>query len=215
MFFLALYRNKKFTSALAVLSTFVLGTAVGVASPQRSPLGVSYKTSLGLDLDGDHIPETATVRQHGSFYQVSIHFSTGRPKLRLRTYLGDDVGGLTLQVTDMNSDSEADIVLTSATSVRPVAVWLNHGNTNFRRVSARTYRLAFRYSGPRMKQQVRVQRDSISGVSNDKLSQAEPGVLLNTYTGLESVVLQESDPLTFDSWLAQVAWRGPPFSPHI
>lgn len=214
MFFLALCRNKKFISALAVLPIFVLGTAVGVASPQHSPQGVAYKTSLGLDLDGDHIPETATVRQHGSYYQVSIHFSTGRPKLKLRTYVGDDVAGLTLEVTDINSDSEADIVLTSATSSRPVAVWLNHGNASFRRINARPYRLAFRSNGPSLKQKVRIQRESVS-LSNDRLPPAEPRASFNTYSGLQSAVLAESDPLTFRFWLAQVAWRGPPFSPHV
>ena len=213
MFFLALYRNQKFTSGLAVLSTFVLGTAVAMA--QHAPQSVVFRTSLGMDLDGDRIPETATVKQRGSFYQVSIHFSTGRPRLKLRTFVGDDVAGLTLEVTDVNTDSEAEIVLTSATSIRPVAVWLNRGSATFQRVNLRSYRLVGRYTGPRLKQQARIHRDSIGRLSNHRLRQAELEISFKPCCGLQSIAGSESNPLTFDSWLAQAALRGPPFSPHV
>src|ERR1700741_2682838 len=133
-FFLRWYRNTKFIYRLAGLSVFLFGTVAGFASPKyAAPGGASYKTTLGIDLDGDHILETATIRQQGSFYQVSIHFSTGRPKLKLRTFVGDDVAGLTIDITDVNSDSEADLVISSATSIRPIAVWLNRGSANFQR----------------------------------------------------------------------------------
>src|SRR5215475_12744280 len=153
VFVLGWYRNKKFITGLVVLSTLLFWTAIGFGSPGdygRNTEKISYKGSLGLDLDDDHVPETVTVKQQGSFYHVSIHFSTGRPKLRLKTYVGDDEAGLSLEVADVNNDSLADLVVTSATSVWPIATWLNHGLENFLRVTSSTYSLTSRYSGPRL-----------------------------------------------------------------
>ena len=163
MFALEWYRNKKFITGLAALCTLLSWTGTGFASPGRyghNTEKISYKGSLGLDLDGDHVPETVTVKQQGSFYQVSIHFSTGRPKLRWKTYVGDDAAGLSLEVADVNNDSLADLVITSATSVWPVVTWLNHGSGNFQRVNSRTFCLTGRYNGPRLN------RRPISGWAN-------------------------------------------------
>jgi hypothetical protein len=210
---LRLYRNKIFISGFAALSAFVLLTAVGFAS-SKSAQGITYKTSLGVDLDGDHIPETAVVRQRGSFYQVSIHFSTGRPKLRLRTYVGDDVAGLVLEVADVNSDSEADVVITSATSIWPVAVWLNRGGTKFHRVAGRAFALAGGYNGPRLQQKPSNRPDAVGGLSNDRL-QAEFGTSFSPYTRSQDFVPVQAPELRFKPGPTQVAPRGPPSAEHI
>jgi hypothetical protein len=210
---LKLYRNKIFISGFAVLSAFVLLTAVGFAS-SKSAQGMTYKTSLGIDLDGDHIPETAVVRQRGSVYQVSIHFSTGRPKLRLRTYFGDDVAGLVLEVADVNSGSEADVVISSATSIWPVAIWLNRGSANFHRVTGRAFTLAGGYNGPRLRQKPSNRPDAVGSLSNDRL-QAEVGTSFSPYTGSQDFVPVQAPELRFESGPTQVSPRGPPSAEHI
>src|SRR5438876_4612052 len=122
---LTLHRTKVvLTRLFAVTFVFLLPNWVAA-----SPAGISYRISLGHDLDGDHIPETATIRQCGHIFQVNIHFTTGRPKLRLTTYLSEGVAGLTFEATDVNNDNKDDLVLVSATSFTPIAVWLNQGKT--------------------------------------------------------------------------------------
>lgn len=216
-FFLRWYRNTKFISCVAALSAFLFGTAASFAAPPKSsaPTSISYKTTLGIDLDGDHIPETATVRQRGSFYQVSIHFSTGRPKLKLRTFVGDDVAGLTIEITDVNSDSEADLVISSATSVRPIAVWLNRGSANFQRVSVRTYGPRGRFTGPRLRKEPGNHSAPTGHLSNDRLIQAELADSLSFSPGLQDVFPSQSHQSTYQFWLAEVAPRGPPSAPHV
>src|SRR2546425_5697815 len=113
---LKLHRNKIVISSLTVLLVFLFGTNATYASHQKADGRISYRTELAQDLDGDHKPETATIRQCGYLYQVNIHFTTGRPKLRLTTYLTEGVAGLSFQTTDINNDNKGDLVIISATS---------------------------------------------------------------------------------------------------
>ena len=215
-FFLRWYRNTIFISCVAALSVFTFGTASGFASPKYvAPGGISYKTTLGIDLDGDHIPETATIHQRGSFYQVSIHFSTGRPKLKLRTFVGDDVAGLTIEITDVNSDSEADLVVSSATSVRPIAVWLNRGSANFQRVNVRNYGPRGHFTGPRLRKEPGKHTAPTGHLSNHRLIQAELGDSFSFSPGLQDLLPSQNHPSTYQFWLAEVAPRGPPSVPHV
>src|SRR5207237_9214088 len=104
------YRNKTVISGLALLFVFLFRAEV-VSAAHRHSDQFSYHTRLGNDLDGDHIPETATIRQNGSIYQVSIHFPPDRPKLRLRTYITGGISDLSFETTDVNNDSKGDLVL--------------------------------------------------------------------------------------------------------
>src|SRR5215813_332638 len=132
---LKLSRNKKYITVLTLLSAFFLASFSAHAAGRRDPSRISYRTQLGADLDGDHIPETASVRHLGYVYQVSIHFTTGRPKLRLLTHLTEGLAGLSFETTDVNNDNKRDLVLISATSLEPIGVWLNQGKAKFRKVN--------------------------------------------------------------------------------
>jgi hypothetical protein len=211
---LKLYRNKKVITGLAVLLTLLSGAAIASASPQKFAPGFSYKTKLARDLDGDHIPETATVRQRGSFYQVSIHFTTGRPKLRLRTYVTDDLAGLTVDIADVDHDTRADLVINSATSVWPVAVWLNRG-TDFQRVKLLSYGQLGTRSGPRLVHKKNGQPDPVGNLFTDPLPQAESGDSFEPGTDFNNNLSSKADPLPFEIPLTQAAPRGPPTGTHI
>jgi hypothetical protein len=211
------YRNKKFITGLAALSAFLFWTAIGFASPRnygRNTERISYRASLGLDLDGDHIPETVAIKQCGSFYQVSIHFSTGRPKLRLKTYVGDDEAGLSLEVADVNNDSLADLVITSATSLWPIATWLNHGSGNFQRVNSSTYSPSGRYNGLRLSRRENAQPDPAGSISS-RLAQGEIANSSNPGTDTHDFFSSPTYQFPVESWLAELASRGPPSAPHI
>jgi len=206
-----LYRYKKFIIVLAGLALFLLGTTSGYAHSKSDRHGISYKTRLALDLDGDHIPETATVRQHGSVYQVNIHFTTGRPKLRLRTYVTNDIAGLTFAVADINNDAKGDIVISSATSIWPVAIWVNVGGANFQRVNSPLYGPVGRYNGPRLKHRSDQQIIPIGNVISQH-PQAEVADSFSFFKDLHNLAPAQTSQLLFEFTLAQIPSRGPPIS---
>jgi hypothetical protein len=214
LFVLKLYRNKKIIFGLAALLVLLSGAVIASASPTKSTQGFSYKTKLGRDLDGDHIPETATIRQRGSFYQVSIHFTTGRPKLRLRTYITDDLAGLSVEIADVDHDARADLVINSATSVWPVAIWLNHG-TDFQRVSRLLYGHHGANNGPGLDTKKKSQRDPVGNLFSDPLPEAETGDSFDHAVDLKNPLSSKADPLPFEFTLTQAAPRGPPTGTHI
>src|SRR5262245_31336456 len=101
--------NKKiclaFIGALFILNAL---PAFATGSPR-----LTYRTPLGRDLDGDGIAETATIRQSGSAYKITIQFTSGR-RLNLTVYQPHGETGLMLQTSDVNNDRKADLIITSA-----------------------------------------------------------------------------------------------------
>ena len=212
---LKLYRYKIVTNGLMALPLLLFAAAVASASPPPSSQNFSYKAKLGRDLDGDHIPETATIRQRGSFYQVSIHFTTGRPKLRIKTYITNDIAGLTLEVSDVDHDTRADLVINSATSLLPVAVWLNRGAARFQQVRSSLYGPVGGHSGPRWIHRETDQPEQVGNLLSDPLPQVEPADCFHPGADLQNILLSNADPLPFDFRVPQAAPRGPPTETQI
>ena len=205
---LKLYRNRIVVAAVAVLSVFLFGPTAAHAG-KHADHRISYHTQLGDDLDGDRIPESATIRQCGDVYQVSIHFTTGKPKLRLTTYVTEGVAGLSFQTTDVNNDSKGDLVLISATSLRPIGIWLNEGKAGFHKVNSWMYGVG-RYSGPKYQHLQTSQPEPVGNVLIDPLPQATTAVEYFSLEDSTDLVSSQPDQLPFDSTLRQVPSRGPP-----
>ena len=208
---LKLNRNPRAAASFPVLFVFLFCACWASASHHCSGQRISYRTQLGHDLDGDHIPETATIRQRGYIYQVSIHFTTGRPRLRLTTYLTAGMAGLSFLATDVNDDSNGDLVILSATSIRPIAVWLNQGKANFQRVSSWLYGGVGKYRGPTFRRRGTNEPEPVGSILIDPLPHA---ALAIHYFGPETVpaalITSRPDQLPFDWILWQVPPRGPP-----
>jgi len=204
-------RTKRILSCLAIVYV-VLSTATWVSASHRTTNSedFSYRTRLKHDLDGDHIPETATIRERGYVYQVSIHFTTGRPKLRLTTYLTAGSAGLSLQTIDADNDSQGEfLVIISATSLRPVAVWANQGK-DFTKVNSWSYGGVGRYRGPTVQHQRVEAPDPIGATPNPPLQATLAG---RVYTAAaDSAILSHSQAEQFpvDSIFWQDPSRGPP-----
>ena len=213
---LKLNRNPRAVASFPVLFVFLFCACWASASHHYSGQRISYRTQLGHDLDGDHIPETATIRQGGYIYQVSIHFTTGRPRLRLTTYVAEGAAGLSLHTTDVNNDSRGDLVIMSATSIRPIAVWLNQGKANFQRVSSWLYGEAGKYRGPAFRRRGASEPEPLGNIFIDPLPHA---TLAIQYFGPETapadLITSRPDLLPFDSILWQVSPRGPPALSHV
>ena len=90
------------------------------------------------DFDGDSQPDTATIRvawdsSPSAEYLLELRLSSGsRPSIGI---LGP-AGGLRVTPQDVNGDKIADLVVTSAFDAHFVAILLNDGKGNFRRVAS-------------------------------------------------------------------------------
>jgi hypothetical protein len=210
---LNLYRNNTVIAALVAALVFIFGASPAFARDQSR--SISYRTQFTQDLDGDHIPETATIRFCDHLYQVNIHFTTGRPKLRLSSYISEGTAGLTVHMTDINQDGRDEIVILSATSLRPLAIWINQGTAKFQKVSSWSFGLAS-HTGPDFRHRRTTQPEPVGNVSVDPLPQA---MLRSAYLHVESNVLTtlgpEGSKLPVDCIHARVPVRGPPSATHI
>ena len=209
-------QNKRILTGLAVFYVVLSATTWASASHRENNSGhFSYRTQLKHDLDGDHIPETATIRQRGDLYQVNIHFTTGRPKLRLTTYLSAGTAGLSLQTIDDDHDSVGEfLVIISATSLRPVAVWANQGK-DFQRVSSWTYGGMGRYRGPGVQHQRADAPDPIGASPNPPLQATPAGRFFSSAGDSAGSIHSQPERVPFDSILWQDPSRGPPSSSRV
>jgi len=203
---LMLHRTKSvLTRLLFVAFVFLLPNCLAA-----SPVGISYRISLAHDLDGDHIPETARIRKSGEVYKICIRFSSGRPRLRLIVYQQDGAG-LSVQAIDVDDDRDEDIVLASATSLRPIAVWLNSGKAKFKKVSSWVYGGPHKFRGPALNRRAAQTPESDVINSTDPLAHAEK-TIQQFDVGLTIELLRDGnrEQLPGDSFLQQVPARGPP-----
>ncbi len=97
------------------------------------------------DFDGDSWPDLATVQAGVSSpwdtqYWIAFHLSSG-PRQTLGITAPN--GGLQVTSRDVNGDSFLDVVVTTAWTKRPVAVFLNDGQGNFRAFSPSAFPGAF------------------------------------------------------------------------
>lgn len=198
---------------VAILFAFLF--LVVPAWATAAPAGAPYRTQLGRDLDGDHIPETATIRQHGFVYKVNIHFSSGRPRLRLTVYYAEDAAGLSFQTSDLDNDRDEDLVITSATSLRPLAVWLNRGKAKFQKVSSWEYGGPVKHNGPDLRRSNAYRPEAPVSSSNDPLPD-ETTVAEVFVPGLDLEKLSSFQPEQLPSkpTLRQLPARGPPLTPR-
>ena len=204
-------RTKRILTCLAVVYV-VLSTATWVSACHgtNNSDDFSYRTRLKHDLDGDHIPETAIIRERPYVYQVSIHFTTGRPKLRLTTYLAAGTAGLSLHTIDADHDSEGELlVIISATSVRPVAVWANEGK-KFTKVSSWSYGGMGRYRGPTVRHQTTEAPDPIGATPNPPLQATLASRLFTAVADSAVLIHSQTEQFPFDSIFWQDPSRGPP-----
>jgi hypothetical protein len=208
------YRNKNVATALTVLFVFFFGATVAHAASRPENHRLSYRFQLGDDLDGDRIPETATIRQCGHVYQVSIHFTTGRPKLRLTTYVTEGVAGLSFQTADVNNDSKGDLVIKSVTSPRPIGIWLNEGKARFERVNSWLYGVG-RHTGPEYQHPHTSQQEPVGNIFSDPLPHATAAVEYFSLEDSPDLISFQPDQLPFDSASRQVLSRGPPATTRL
>jgi hypothetical protein len=206
--------NKKRSISLSFLLVFVF--AANTAKAGGLAHHISYRTQLGADLDGDHIPETATIRLRGHLYQASIHFTTGQPKLQVSTYLTEGTAGLSFHATDVNNDRKRDLVVISATSLQPIGVWLNQGKAKFQQTNPKSYGGSRRYTGPEYRHPGQSEPPPLGNTVFDPLPHITPAAEHFGFSSDSATLLfAHPEQRPRDSILRQTPSRGPPATPRL
>jgi hypothetical protein len=191
------------------------GNAAFARRPIQAVWGVSYSARLGRDLDGDRLPETATIRQNGQTYQVDIQFSTGRPKFHLTAFMPQGNAGLTVQVADIDADGDEELAIVSATSVQPLEVWLNQGHAQFERIPLKSFNVR-RQTGSAYRVARAIQPAPQGTLSIDPLPQAELAAGYCSITaGRQGSLRCEDRKPTLRFVFRSLPPRGPPITPLV
>jgi len=132
---------------LLLLIGLVGGSAAASADGQNPPA-----TSLGpgpqfaiADFDGDLRPDVASIRAGANIagsanYWIQLQLtSAGRQSIQLIA----PAGGLLIEARDVNGDNAVDLVLATAWSRKPVAIFLNDGHGGFSRAELASFPGAF------------------------------------------------------------------------
>jgi hypothetical protein len=130
------------------------------ASVREQPQRENQTAILNADFDGDSRPDVAIGRSHGLGYTIEIQFST-QPA---RIYLTLANGGIGTRIFayDVDKDSFPDLVVTSATSLLPIAIYLSDGRGHFQEGISWSF-LPFGLDSPYQFQSGKVQ-DSLVGL---------------------------------------------------
>ena len=134
-----------------VFLLFALGSPFGEARATADrPLGAASSPKRGLsfaiaDFDGDQRPDLAGIEESPATtfqtdYRIEIHLSAAGNQM---IQLVAPAGGLEVVARDVNGDQAADLILTTAWSREPVAIYLNDGHGRFTRAEASAFPEAF------------------------------------------------------------------------
>lgn len=138
-----------FARAALLIVSLTLGlSTTAYASETRLHEHTSKQPGLPFaisDFDGDNKPDLAKVQSGGTTasntrYSIDFELSTGS---RQSVVLIAPAGGLRLESKDVNGDHFPDVVVTTSWTEEPVAVLLNDGRGNFKRLDASAFPDAF------------------------------------------------------------------------
>ena len=125
--------------ALVFLLTGILGylDRQGTRSSKSLIAGGATRFAIA-DFDGDSQPDTAAIRTARVSSPLAEYFLELRLSSGSRPAIGivGPAGGLRVTPQDVNGDKIADLVVTSAFDAHFVAILLNDGKGNFRRVAS-------------------------------------------------------------------------------
>jgi hypothetical protein len=125
-------------SAFTVFACSLLAWGVAVRREFRAALpppqthgeaAPDLASAINADFDGDQKPDLVTGSAVGDSYVLQIRFSSDKPTASLR--VGGGVSGLRILSHDVNQDHDEDLIVTSCTSLIPVAVFLGDGKGHF------------------------------------------------------------------------------------
>jgi len=162
------------------------------------------------DLDGDQLPDTALVRQHGSQYALSVKLSSKRTWIHVHAYSTNEAV-IGIASMDVDGDQDRDIVLLGLNPFRPSGLWLNEGARGFR--TERPWLAAGfqRNSGAHLARLASFNTDEGPGSLDEPGPDAlVPHYLLPTVIKAGAGLSRESREVPFSGPSSNLPLRGPP-----
>jgi hypothetical protein len=198
--------------------TLLLGF-LGGSVPARPSARNSLSTSLShgvpfaiADFDGDFLPDLISVQTgangaDGTNYWIQLRLSAaGKQSIRLVA----PMGGLSIEARDVNGDNTIDLILATAWSRKPIAIFLNDGRGNFSRVEPADFPEAFSEFAASWTSSLAAMADAVG------LPSQTQDIACRQICAAQNLCLQ-SDSLSaaiagfiFDSFLTSHAGRAPP-----
>jgi hypothetical protein len=128
---------------------------------RMQPLGSSHgmpgEAPAFADFDGDHKQDIALARLNNNRYKIVVLLSTSSHAAVLNP--SEQLAGFTVHACDMNNDSLPDIVVTDATAMHPLAVWLGDGRGSFKIADQNLFENDFAFTESSRYQNSRIAQD--------------------------------------------------------
>jgi hypothetical protein len=182
-----------------------------VQNPPATSLAPGVPFAIA-DLDGDLLPDLISIQtgangSAGTSYWIQLQLSAaGKQSIRLVA----PMGGLSIEARDVNGDHAIDLVLATAWSRKPVAIFLNDGHGNFSRVEPADFPEAFSESTAGWTSSLALTTDAV-GLPTQTRDIACREARVARYLRLHSDSLPiASAGFIFDTFLISHAGRAPP-----
>jgi hypothetical protein len=136
---------------LGLLSSCLASPTASGSVPQLARTSATDQGGFVGDLDGDGRPDRVSVKAsgwgHKGFeYQVELDLSTCLATSSLTVTAKE--GGLRIVARDVDSDGDLDLLITGASSLARVGVWINDGHGKFTEGNPATYPSSIWGGGP-------------------------------------------------------------------
>jgi hypothetical protein len=203
----------------ALFLGFLAGSLPARPSAQNLPTtsvapGVPFAIA---DFDGDLLPDLISVQTGargaaGTNYWIQLRLSeAGKQSIRLVA----PTGGLSIEARDVNGDNTIDLVLATAWSRKPIAIFLNDGRGNFSRVEPADFPEAFSEFPASWTSSLALTTDAV-GIPTQTRDIACREARVAQYLRLRSSSISSASAgFIFDTFLISHAGRAPPAEfPH-
>ena len=147
------HRNSRFAQVILPLACALFFAFPAWASSNSTSQDYLLRDGIPAiaDLDGDHIPDTASSikvgqNEHGYSYRVDLALSRDVNASPL-TALSVEPTGLNIEAIDVDGDHDLDLVITTHLLHQPVGLWLNDGKGQFTRGDPAQYSSPFWRTG--------------------------------------------------------------------
>jgi hypothetical protein len=205
-----------FTLLLGFLSGSVPARPV-VQNPPATYLAPGVAFAIA-DFDGDLLPDLISIQtgangSAGTNYWIQLQLSAvGKQSIRLVA----PMGGLSIEARDVNGDHAIDLVLATAWSRKPIAIFLNDGHGNFSRVEPADFPGVFSEFPASWTSSLALTTDAV-GLPTQTRDIASRESRVTEYSPLRSRSLSTASAgFIFDTFLISHAGRAPPTEvPHL
>jgi hypothetical protein len=177
--------------------------------PLGSSMGMLEGSPAFADFDGDQKQDVAIARLSGNQYRIVVLLSTRSQVAILDP--STQLSSFKVHACDINNDSLPDIVVTDATAMHPLVVWLGDGHGNFEFADQKLFKNGFAFTEPSTYQTNRLSPDQDAlDESPDSLCGKIASVFEDPRLEQKGFVTRRTHPHALRNAYVTVAPRSPP-----